>query len=245
MGQFNVLKILVVFQLRRSKHTAVTAIISPLAVAITAITILPHALSKSYGVSVAKSILAGYIPLLAILAALPVAIIAVIEASMGRYNHLLLAGVSPYLLSTSIVIVQALLSLSIVILGLILSKILYNFPSSGNLGLVTILTFLGTLGISGLAMTVAYPFRNPQTSGLIVSLLVILFEYLSPVYYPITAIPKTMASIILVLNPLASVMEYLRGNIALNTTITLVTLSSLVWTTLGALLLSKKITNII
>ncbi len=239
------LKVLIAFQLRRSRHTAATAVISPLAIAITAITILPHALSKSYGVSVAESILAGYIPLLAILVALPVAIIAVIEVSMGRYNHLLLAGVSPYLLSTSIVIVEALLSLLIVISGLTISEILYRFPPSGDLGLVTILTFLGTLGISGLAMAVAYPFRNPQISGLIISLLVILFEYLSHVYYPITAIPKTIASIILVLNPLASVMKYLRGNIALNTSITLVTLSSLVWTALGALLPSKKKTNII
>jgi len=49
----------------------------------------------------------------------------------------------------------------------------------------------------------------------------------------------------LVLNRLAPAMEYLRGNIVLNNTITVITLFSIVWTTLRALLLLKKITNII
>ncbi len=241
MWDLNVLRVLVRFQLIKSRHSAPSAIISPLAIALTAITILPHALSESYGPNVANSILAGYIPLLAILAALPVAIIAVIEVSMGRYNHLILSGVTPYMISTSIFIVNALLSLAAVILGLAISKALYDFPSNESMFLIILLTFLGTIGVSGLATAVSYPFRNPQISGLAVSLLVILFEYLSPVYYPITAIPRIPADIILALNPLASVMEFLRGSFSLNFTVTLVVFSSSLWAALGVMLLSKKI----
>ncbi len=239
------LRVLVVFQLRKSKYSAPTAIVSPLAIALTAITILPYALSKSYGINVARSILAGYIPLLAILAALPVAIIAAIEVSMGRYSHLLLSGVSPYLISISIFLINTVLSLTIVILGLIISKILYNFPSSEHVYLVILLTFLGTIGISGLAAAASYPFHNPQVSGLIVSLLVILFEYLSPVYYPITALPKIWANAILIINPLASVMGFLRGTLSLSLTLLIVLPSSILWSVIGIILLSKKIMNTI
>ncbi len=241
MNAFNTLKVLISFQLSKSRHSAPTVIVSPLAIAFTAIAILPYALSKSYGASVAKSILAGYIPLLAILAALPAAIIAVIEVSAGRYNHLLLSGVSPHLISVSIFLINAALSLIIVVLGLVISKVLYNFPSHENISLVIFLAFLGTIGISGLAVAVSYPFRNPQISGLIVSLLVILFEYLSPVYYPITALPRIWAEVVLAINPLASVMGFLRGTFSLKFTMLVTIPSSILWTVIGIILLSRKI----
>jgi len=245
MSALDALKALILFQLRKSRHSAPTVIASPLAIAFTAIVVLPYALSRSYGAEVAKSILAGYIPLLAILAALPAAIIAVIEASAGRYNHLLLSGVSQYFISVSIFFVNAILSLIIVVLGLLLSKTLYNFPSHKSIGLVASLVFLGTVGISGLAVAVSYPFRNPQISGLIVSLLVILFEYLSPVYYPITALPRTWANVVLAINPLASVMGFLRGTFSLKFTMLVAIPSSILWIVVGIVFLSRKIVKTI
>jgi hypothetical protein len=241
MRALRILRVLFIFQLRKSKYTAPSAILSPLAIAITAMTILPYAISRSYGSIVANSILAGYIPLLAILAALPAAIVVVVEVSIGRYNHLLLSGIPSHLISIPIFFANSLISLVVVILGLALSKIIYDFPSHESISLITLLTFLGTIGVSGLAVAVSYPFRNPQTSGLAVSLLVILFEYLSPVYYPIAAISKSFADIILVLNPLASVMEFIRGSISFSLTLLIIVPSSTLWTILGIILLSKKI----
>ncbi len=231
---------LTAFFVRRSLEGALATLLSPLIVAVTAITILPRMLSEAYGRAVALSILSGYIPLLAILASLPLAMVAVIESSSGALAHLLLAPVTPLRIATARVLSLTPFTVSVVLVGVALSETLYGFPPPKDLGVLVVLTIVGSLGVTGTVLTASHPFRNPQFAGIVASALVILFEYLSPVYYPASALPVPLRQAVLTLNPLATLMEYLRGNLPLSTALLTVPASATPWLLIGVALLARR-----
>ncbi len=232
---------LVAYFTRRSLVAAATAVYTPLLVAFLAVGVLPHFLAKAYGSVPAYTILTGYVAFLAILASVPLSIMVVIEARTPALLHLVSSPTSLTCIAVARMVSILPFTLAVVGLGVFLATLAYRAIALENLGVALASLTIGSLGIAGLVVAAAYPFRSPQVAGIVSSAIVAIFQYLSPIYYPLNVLPHPLDAVMLIANPLTAAAELMRQHGSVEILLPLQAVSSTVWFGLGTVLLAKRI----
>jgi ABC-type polysaccharide/polyol phosphate export permease len=97
---------------------------------------------------------------------------------------------------------------------LVLVMFILRFPTAGEFGLILFAMFLLSMGISGLAISLAVAFRSFERFTTARSLLYLMLVFCSTVFYPITVLQQILPRSLMVLaqwNPLSRVSDIVRG----------------------------------
>lgn len=223
-------------------------VVVPLISTVASMLIVPYGLklftnSPAVGRVVATGLLMGTLFLPSTISGL----YTVIELSVGSLDRYLLLPIPRHYVILSRLLATSVINLIQVTAALTIAALQGVSVSAAGAAATYALSFLLSLGVTGIVLLLCVGSLDPRKVSLIASITNVILLNLSPLYFPLNAVPPWLRAVMLV-NPATSVIECVRSALTENTVnpayLALAIALNTAWLAAGTKALVKKLERI-
>ncbi len=203
---------LVAYNIRVIVYSRREFAVTPLAIAVVSVTVIPYGLSRYVGESGVAVVASTGLMLGAILLpSMVAALYSVMEVTLGSFEKYMLLPVPRYAVILARVAAMSAVNVAVVTLALALASLIHGLEVTAAVAASAYISSIAlTAGVTGVTLLVAGGTASLERASLAVSVLSVLLADASPILFPLEALPP-WAQALLILNPVTSAVEVLRS----------------------------------